>query len=134
MNSPRPTLSSRTQLFLHIAAVAIGWVIFGWGWWAVISTQSVDPAVVAKLVVATLFIAPLVTLSWVLHNRDIHVRKGSRLEARSPAEIYQHDWAGRQVHAKFDVLRQSQVVIISSTAEEKYFHSSRLDPLATPGV
>lgn len=121
MHSPRPALSGPAHVFLHVLVVVIGWGIFGWGWWTVGFEQSPHPAVIASLILVTLIVAPLVTLYWVLHNRGIYLRKGPRLGVRSATEIYKQDWAGRLVHAKFDELRHSQLVIINSTPEDKYF-------------
>lgn len=101
--------------------VAVGWGIFGWGWWTVSSDQPFHPAVLATLIVLSIVIVPLVTLYWVEHNRDIYARKGQRRGGRSAPEHYQQDWTGRLVHAQFDTLRHAQRVIINSTADDKYF-------------
>lgn len=121
MHSLRPALSGPVHVFLHVLVVVIGWGIFGWSWWTVGFEQSPHPAVFASLILVTLIVAPLVTLYWVLHNRGIYSRKGPRLGVSSATEIYKQDWAGRLVHANFEELRQSQLVIINSTPEDKYF-------------
>lgn len=121
MQSPRPTLSGPAHVFLHVLVVAIGWGIFGWSWWTVGFGQPFHPAVLATLIVLSIVIAPLVTLYWVEHNRDIYMRKGQRKGGRSIPENYQQDWTGRLVHAQFDALRHSQLVIINSTTDDKYF-------------
>ena len=121
MHSTRPALSGPAHVFLHVLVVVSGWGIFGWSWWVVGIEQALHPAVITSLILVTFIVAPLVTLYWVLHNRDIYLQKGPRLGVSSATEIYKQDWAGRLVHAKFDELRQSQLVIINSTPEDKYF-------------
>lgn len=121
MLSSRPTLPRRAYVFLHVLVVAIGWGIFGWSWWTVGFGQPFHPAVLATLIVISMVLAPLVTLLWVEHNRDIYARKGQRKGVHTLPENYRQDWSGRLVHARFDTLRDSQLVIINSTQEDKYF-------------
>lgn len=121
MQSPRPTLSGFVQVLLHVLVVAIGWGIFGWSWWTVGSDQRFHPAVLTTLIVLSITIVPLVTLIWVEHNRHLYARKGKRRGGPARPENYQKDWAGRLVHARFDTLRDSPLVIINSTADHKYF-------------
>lgn len=83
--------------------------------------QPFHPVVLATVIVISLVLAPLVTLLWVEHNRDIYARKGQRKGVHSPPEHYQQDWAGRLVHAQFGTLRKAQLVIINSTPGDKYF-------------
>ena len=121
MDPHRPALSGPLHVLLHGLIVVLGWVIFGWGWWTVAFDQPLRTPVLALLIVITLILAPLVTLYWVGHNRDIYERKGQRRGTRSVAEIYPQDWAGRRVHAQFDSLRHVPLVIINSTSDDKYF-------------
>lgn len=121
MLSPRPTLPGRVYVLLHVLVVAAGWGIFGWSWWTVGFSQPFHPAVLATVVVISMVVAPLVTLLWVEHNRDIYARKGQRRGLHSAPELYREDWAGRLVHARFGSLREAQLVIINSTPEDKYF-------------
>lgn len=121
MQSQRPTLPRRVYLLLHVLVVAAGWGIFGWSWWTVGFGQPFYPAVLATVVVISFVLAPLVTLLWVEHNRDIYARKGQRTGLHTAPEHYREDWAGRLVHAQFGNLRQAQLVIINSTPEDKYF-------------
>lgn len=121
MQSQRPTLPRRLDVLLHVLVVAAGWGIFGWSWWTVGLGQPFHPAVLAMVIVISIVLAPLVTLVWVEHNRDIYARKGQRTGVHSPPEHYRQDWAGRWVHAQFGSLRQAQRVMINSTPENKYF-------------
>lgn len=121
MHPPRPALSGPFHVFLHGLIVVMGWGIFGWCWWTVGFEQPLRATVLTTLILITLLIAPLMTLFWVAHNRDLYVRKGQRRGMRSAAEIYQNDWAGRRVHAQFGTLRHSSLVIINSTPDDKYF-------------
>lgn len=124
MQSPRPALSGPRHVFLHVLGVLIGWGIFGWSWWTVLFGQPFHPAVLAKLIALTLILAPLLTFWWVHHNRDIYARKGQRRGVRSAPEIYHEDWTGRLVHAEFNALRDSPLVVINSTTEDKFFLAS----------
>lgn len=121
MHSPRPGLAGPVHVFLHILVVVIGWGIFGWSWWTVGSHQPFHPAVLATLIVLSIVIVPLVTLYWVVHNREIYIRKGQRRGSRSVPESYPQDWSGRWVHAQFETLRHARRVVINSTSDDKYF-------------
>ena len=121
MRGTRPALSGPFHTLSHVLLVLLGWFIFGWFWWKVLFKQSPHPADITLLVLASLVIVPLITLYWVLHNRGIYSRKGPRQEVRSIVEIYDQDWAGRPVKARFEELRQSRLVIINSSSGEKHF-------------
>lgn len=117
----RPTLSGPLHVLFHVLIVVAGWGLFTWGWWRVVSGDPARPAVVVSLIIITLIVAPLITLYWVLHNRDIYLRKGPRLSGRTAVGGYSEDWTGRMVHAQFDKLRASYLVVIKNTAEDKYY-------------
>jgi hypothetical protein len=89
--------------------------------WLGLVDSSLCPPLLALLIVITLILAPLVTLYWVGHNREIYERKGQRRGTRSVTESYPQDWVGRRVHAQFDSLRQVPLIIINSTSDDKYF-------------
>lgn len=121
MAGQRPALSGPLHVLGHILLVLIGWGIFSGFWWLTLVRQSYDTANLTLLVAGALIVAPLMTLYWVLHNRRIYARKGPRRQAQTIAECYDRDWSGRPVRARFDRLRQSRLVVIRSTAEEKHF-------------
>lgn len=123
MQTPRPALSGPGHVFLHGVVVVLGWIMFGWGWWTVGFVHTLRPTVLPALIVLTLIIVPLLTLFWVVHNREIYARKGQRTGLRASVETYTQDWSGRQVHAEFEALRHAALVMINSTPTDKYFLS-----------
>lgn len=130
MIGQRPTLAGPLHALQHIVLVVIGWCIFCGFWWVILFRQTYDIGNLVLLVVGTVIAAPLVTLYWVMHNRGIYERKGPRRKPQSISEHYDHDWAGRLVIADFDHLRQSRLIFIRSTADEKrYLDTIAADPL-----
>lgn len=128
MQSSRPTLSGPLHVLMHVLIIGAGWLIFGWSWWTVGFGQPFHPTVLATLIVITLILAPLITVFWVEHNRDIYSRKGQRRIGQRTHEVYQQDWTGRLVHAQFDTLRDSRMVMINSTQHDKYFMAEAHSP------
>lgn len=121
MRTERPALSGPLQVASHAFLVVFGWVLFGAFWWVVLP-QSPDAFInIAWLIAAALFLLPVITLYWVMHNRGIYARKGPRQHVQLVATSYAHDWAGRPVRADFDALRQAQEITILCAAEEKHF-------------
>lgn len=133
MIGQRPALSGPLHVLWHVLLVLFGWALFCGFWWVTLFRQPLFPVELTLLVAGSLLLAPLVTLYWVMHNRGIHARKGPRRQARSVSESYSHDWAGRVVRAHFDALRRCSVVIVSGSAEEKYFLNAG-DALSTMPV
>lgn len=121
MQTSRPGLAGPAHVFFHVLVVVLGWGIFGWSWWTVVSNQPFHPTVLTTLIVLSIVIVPLVTLYWVVHNREIYIQKGPRQGRRSLPDTYPQDWTGRWVHAQFETLRHARRVIINSTSDDKYF-------------
>ena len=130
MNFPRPALSGPLHRLLHVVIVIAGWAFFFWGWWRVVTGDPMRPAVISALIIVTVVVAPLLTMYWVLHNRDIYRRKGQRLSGRKAEDAYREDWVGRLVHARFDKLRDSHLIVIRNTPDDKYY-MTQADALST---
>lgn len=125
MRTQRPALSGPLQVAWHVFLVVFGWLVFGAFWWIVLP-QGLDAfASIAWLIAAALFLLPVITLYWVMHNRGIYDRKGPRRHVHLVATPYTHDWSGRPVRADFDALRRAQEITILGTAEEKHFLAAR---------
>ncbi|NWG38615.1 MAG: hypothetical protein HXY27_01410 [Hydrogenophilaceae bacterium] len=119
----RQPLPKAWQKPLHVVLNLLGWILFIWFWWHVLSTQEINPRPVSLLIMGSLLVLPLVTLLWVMHNRGIHFRKGPRTSVRQVEERYTSDWEGRTVHADWETLRQAKVIRISIDDKGKHFSS-----------
>ena len=73
--APRPRSWGRRGA--HALAIAVGWVLFFWGWQRVLG-RSADFGELRLLMLGAAVVVPVVTVSWILHNRGIHRRKGPR--------------------------------------------------------
>lgn len=124
MHSQRPALSGPLQAAWHIVLVVFGWVLFGGFWWLVLQQGSNSLSSIVWLISAALVLLPVITLYWVLHNRGIYDRKGPRRQVQVIEKTYAQDWAGRPVRADFGKLRQTRLITIDSTADEKRFLAS----------
>lgn len=100
---------------LHVALVAAGWLIFAWLWWRVFRHQTLGRELIIIVVAIGAFI-PIVTSLWVLHNLNIHRRKGPRRSVMHVDKIYERDWAGREVAADWQALSLAPSIVV--TVEE----------------
>lgn len=130
MRSQRPALSGPLHVVWHITLVVFGWCLFGGFWWFVLLQKSHSLTNIIWLLSGALVLLPIITLYWVLHNREIYARKGPRRQVQVVEMAYTQDWAGRLVRAQFDQLRQASLITIHSTVDEKHFLSptDRLQP------
>ena len=120
-NSQRPVLSGPLHVLWHIILVIFGWCLFGGFWWLVLMQQSHPLSSIIWLIGGTLVLLPAITLYWVMHNRGIYARKGPRRQVQVVETAYTRDWAGRRVCAQFDAIKQSRLITIHSTVDEKHF-------------
>jgi hypothetical protein len=123
MRSQRPALSGPLHVVWHITLVVIGWCLFGGFWWSTLLQKSHSLNNIIWLLSGALVLLPIITLYWVMHNREIYARKGPRLQVQVVETAYAEDWAGRAVHAQFDQLKQARLITIHSTVDEKHFLS-----------
>lgn len=121
MRTQRPALTGPLQSVWHAIIVTGGWILFAAFWWVVLPQSMQGFTGIVWILAGAILLLPLATLFWVMHNREIHFRKGPRRQVRLVAASYSHDWAGRPVRADFDTLRHAREIIILSSAAEKYF-------------
>lgn len=122
MSIQRPALPGPLHVAWHAILVIFGWCVFGGFWWFILLQPSHPPlSNIVWLLAGALVLLPALTLYWVLHNRGIYARKGPRRQVQVVETLYARDWAGRPVRAQFDRLRQSRLITIDSTNEEKRF-------------
>jgi hypothetical protein len=115
------------QRLLHLAALAVGWGLFMWGWRDVLG-QRWDTTALVWLLVGSLLLLPALTFAWVLHNVGIHRRKGPRSGTRAVDETYRHDWSGREICADFPALARAPVVVIDVEGKRKVYRAGGLVP------
>jgi hypothetical protein len=105
---------------VHTLAIVAGWGLFFWGWQRVLAGRP-DFTELRWLMIGAAIVVPVVTVSWILHNRGIHRRKGPR---RSVAEVpldYRIDFNGREVQGDFAaLLREQRVEIVVDGATKRY--------------
>ena len=136
MNEPAATVEGRLgptplrgwpQRLLHLAALAVGWGLFVWGWRDVLG-QRWDTTALVWLLVGSLLLLPALTFAWVLHNVGIHRRKGPRTGTRAVDETYRHDWNGREICADFPALARAPVVVIDVEGKRKVYRAGGVLP------
>ena len=104
----------------HGLAIVAGWALFFWGWQRVLA-RGTDFSELRLLMLGAAIVVPVVTVSWILHNRGIHRRKGPRRSVPVAALDYRVDFVGRTVVADFRALSQAQRVdIVVDGALKRY--------------
>lgn len=105
---------------MHGLAIVAGWLLFFWGWHRVLSA-SPDFSELRLLMLGAAVVVPVVTVSWILHNRGIHRRKGPRRSVPSATLAYAVDFNGREIVADFRSLDQAQRVWIVIDGTRKLY-------------
>jgi hypothetical protein len=125
LTSPRAAGIGGWRRAAHWLAIAAGWVLFFWGWHRVLVGHP-DFEALRLLVLGAATVVPVVTVSWILHNRGIHRRKGPRRSVPTATLHYQVDFNGREVVADFRALAEAQQIHIAVDGGRKLYR-------ATPG-
>lgn len=110
----------------HGLAIVAGWVLFFWGWQRVLATTP-DFAELRWLMVGAAIVVPVVTISWILHNRGIHRRKGPRRHVATARLEYGVDFNGREIVADFRALAQARRVHIVVEGTRKEYRDEATD-------
>lgn len=105
---------------MHGLAIVAGWVLFFWGWHRVLAATP-DFSELRVLMIGAAIVVPVVTVSWILHNRGIHRRKGPRRSITPATLAYAADFNGRAIVADFRSLARAQRVWIVSDGERKLY-------------
>jgi hypothetical protein len=104
----------------HALVVAAGWLLFFWGWQRVLA-RGADFSELRLLVLGAMVVVPVVTVSWILHNRGIHRRKGPRRRVPAALLDYRVDFHGREVQADFAALAHVQRIEIELEGASKRY-------------
>ncbi len=96
---------------LHLLAIAAGWMLFFWGWHRVLA-RGADFSELRLLMLGAAIVVPVITVSWILHNRGIHRRKGPRRSVRLMSLEYHTDFNGRAIEGDFAALALARRVDI----------------------
>ena len=119
--APRPRHWGRRGA--HALAIAVGWALFFWGWQRVLG-RGADFGELQLLMLGAAIVVPVVTVSWILHNRGIHRRKGPRRSVPEATLDYRVDFNGREVVADFRALSQARrVEVVIEGAFKRYVES-----------
>ncbi|MBL8286357.1 MAG: hypothetical protein JNL85_00075 [Rubrivivax sp.] len=141
LSAPRgagPALGWR-RLAVHGLAVVAGWGLFFWGWQRVLAAVP-DFSELRALILGAATVVPVVTVSWILHNRGIHRRKGPRRHVSAATLDYGADFHGLPVVADFAALAQARQVHICVVGGRKVYReapalataASSADPVTLP--
>ena len=125
-----PRLQAWRRL-VHIALVALGWLLFAWSWHRV-SVNGPEIAELRWLMLSAVLVVPVLTLSWVAHNVGIHRRKGPRRSVPVVEVRYEADFNGRSIEADWTALAQARRVDIVVDGSRKRFVDA--DRLPQPAV
>jgi hypothetical protein len=115
----------------HGLAIIAGWVLFFWGWHRVLAA-SPDFAELRLLMLGAAIVVPVVTVSWILHNRGIHRRKGPRRQVAAARLEYRVDFNGREIVADFRTLAPARRVHIVVEGTRKEYREDNGDTPAGP--
>ncbi|MBI5720176.1 MAG: hypothetical protein HZC37_21080 [Burkholderiales bacterium] len=120
MTSPRGVGLGGWRRTAHVLAIVAGWVLFFWGWHRVLASTP-DFAALQLLMLGAATVVPVVTVSWILHNRGIHRRKGPRRHVPAATLEYRVDFNGREIVADFRALAQVRRVHIVVDGMRKHY-------------
>ena len=110
----------------HALAIVAGWLLFFWGWHRVLA-RGADFGELRLLVLGAAIVVPVVTVSWILHNRGIHRRKGPRRQVAVATLDYRVDFHGRTIEGDFSALVGARRVDIVVDGLRKRYVEGRLD-------
>ncbi|MBL8344524.1 MAG: hypothetical protein JNN03_03715 [Rubrivivax sp.] len=102
-------------------------MLFFWGWRRVLAATP-DFAQLRLLMLGAAVVVPVVTISWILHNRGIHRRKGPRRHVATARLEYGVDFNGRRIVADFRALAQARHVQIVVEGARKEYLVEATDP------
>ena len=129
--APRPegVLSGGLRRTAHLLAIIAGWALFLWGWQRVLAGGP-DFAELRLLMIGAAVVVPVITVSWILHNRGIHRRKGPRRSVPPARLEYRVDFHGRQVVADWAALAGAQRVdiVIDGPSKRYVVHAGERVP------
>jgi len=141
LSEPRgagPALGWRRRT-VHGLAIVAGWALFFWGWQRVLAGGP-DFSDLRVLMIGAAIVVPVVTVSWILHNRGIHRRKGPRRHVPGATLDYHTDFHGLPVVADFAALAQARHVHIAIEGGRKTYRigsdpsAPELEPEPEPGA
>ncbi len=127
--SPRGAGLGGWRRLAHGLAIIAGWVLFFWGWHRVLAATP-DFAELRLLMLGAAIVVPVVTVSWILHNRGIHRRKGPRRQVAGARLEYRVDFNGREIVADFRALAPARQVHIVVEGTRKLYREDAADAAA----
>ena len=80
-------------------------------WWR-IAVRPWDSTVLPVLLMGMVLAIPAVTLIWVIHNIDLHRRKGPRTRTVTRGTDAAKDLNGRELRADWAALKGVRIVVI----------------------
>lgn len=133
MNAPpaMPRLEWRRRI-VHVAMVALGWLLFAWSWHRV-TANGPEVGELRWLLVSAVLVVPVLTLSWVAHNVGIHRRKGPRRSVPAVTPHHESDFNGRRLEADWPALVTARRIDIVVDGDRKRFVAVVPLPVPVPG-
>lgn len=123
ISPPRGAAIGGWRRAAHWLAIVAGWGLFFWGWHRVLVGHP-DFETLQLLVIGAATVVPVVTVSWILHNRGIHRRKGPRRSVPSATLQYESDFNGREVVADFGALAGAQEIHVTVEGGRKLYRAT----------
>jgi hypothetical protein len=110
----------RRRRIVHAGLIALGWLLFAWGWHRV-TAAGPEIGELRWLLLTAVLVVPLLTLSWVAHNVGIHRRKGPRRSVTAVTPRHDVDFNGRRIEADWPTLASARRIDILVEGERKRF-------------
>lgn len=120
-HGPRPpvTRGKGIRTALHLVLALVGWVVFGWFWFAVMTRTPTAASALGVLVVGVLLVVSVtLTVAWIRHNLLLSQKHaGRRSRVRTVVPDWSRDALGRTVAGPtWGVLQEAEQVEIEIDA------------------
>lgn len=99
----------------HLVLALVGWVVFGWFWFAVMTrTPTADSAVGVLVVGVLLVVSVTLTVAWIRHNLVLSQKHaGRRSRVRAVVPDWSRDALGRTVAGpSWETLQEAEQIEI----------------------
>lgn len=123
------------RLLVQVIVAVAGWVIFGWLWWRALEYGPTPTHLRGTVIVLLIdLVIVVVTVMWIVWNKDIYRRKGPRTTVPAVEFAYAVDALGTPVDIRVPLGQGERFIVIDKSAEQgepiKSFTSA--SALATP--
>lgn len=124
------------RLMLQILLAVASWLLFGWLWWRAIQYGPTETHLRGTLIVALIdLVIVVVTVLWIMWNKNIHRRKGPRTTVPAVDFDYMVDALGMPVEIRVPTGGSARFIVIDiasdgDTSRKVFADTDTLTPLA----